>query len=100
MSAFSVTSSKLRESAEELRNLDSQFLSAKEELVSEERRLKGMWEGMANEAFHAAFTRDLGQMETFYSVINQYAQTLDVIAEKYEEAERRNEQIASNRTYG
>lgn len=99
MSAFSVTSTKLRESAEELRSLDTQFLNTKEELVSAEGRLKGMWEGMANEAFHAAFMRDSSQFEAFYSAINQFAQALIVIAEKYEEAERRNEQIASSRTY-
>lgn len=99
MSAFSVTSTKLRESAEELRRLNSQFMSTREELISEENALKGMWEGMANEAFHGAFTRDSGQMEVFCTEIGRYAQALESIAEKYEEAERRNEQLASVRSY-
>ena len=100
MSAILVTSSRLRESAEELDRLNTQFMSSREELVSNEGTLKGMWEGMANEAFHSAFTRDMGQMETFCSAIKQYVNALNTIAEKYEEAERRNEQIASTRTYG
>lgn len=99
MSAFSVTSTKLRETAEELNRLNAQFSSTREELVSTEGSLKGMWEGMANEAFHAAFTRDSGQMEAFHAEISRFAQTLETIAEKYEEAERRNEQLASVRSY-
>ena len=99
MSAFSVTSSKLRESAEELRRLNEQFASKREELISEETRLKAMWEGMANEAFHAAFLNDSEKLEIFSTTITQYVQALEFIAEKYEEAERKNEQLASTRTY-
>lgn len=99
MSAFSVTSAQLRESAEELNRLNTQFMSAEEELISEENTLKGMWEGAANEAFHAAFTGDVSKMEAFIGAINSYVSALTVIAEKYEEAERRNEQVAASRTY-
>lgn len=99
MSAFSVTSIKLREAAEEINRLNGQFMNTREELVTAESALKTMWEGAANEAFHAAFTRDTGQMEAFYSEMTRYAQALETIAVKYEEAERRNEQLSSARSY-
>lgn len=95
MSAFSVTSIKLREAAEEINRLNGQFMSTKEELVSEEGTLKGMWEGAANETFHGAFMRNMEQLQAFYSEMAKYSQALEIIAEKYEEAERRNEQLAS-----
>ncbi len=99
MSYFSVTSSKLRASAEELTQQNAQFKTGEEQLDAAELSLKGMWEGAANEAFHAAFTKDRGQMDAFHTEIARYIEALLVIAAKYEEAEERNIRTAATRTY-
>ncbi len=99
MAYFCVTSSKLRQSAEELTAQNRRFMENVQELDAAESALKGMWEGSANEAFHAAFLRDRGQMDAFTSAIAQYIQALIAIAVKYEEAEAKNMQIASTRSY-
>ncbi|MBP5384423.1 MAG: WXG100 family type VII secretion target [Lachnospiraceae bacterium] len=99
MAYFCVTSSKLRACAEELTQQNARFLSDVQELDASESALKGMWEGSANEAFHAAFMKDRGQMDAFHGAIAQYVQALLNIAAKYEEAEAKNTQIASTRSY-
>lgn len=99
MAYFCVTSSKLRACAEELTQQNTRFKANAEELDAAEAALKGMWEGSANEAFHAAFLKDRGQMDAFQAAIAAYVQALLTIAAKYEEAEARNTQVASARTY-
>lgn len=99
MSSFKVTTGTLASQAEELNSLNGQFRSAVEQLSSTEMSLKGMWEGEANDAFHAAFTTDKGKMDEFYNLILQYIEKLNSIATRYNQAEAANTQIASNRTY-
>ncbi len=98
MSYILVTSGRLRTGADELEGMNVRLSGKVEDLKTKETALKGLWEGEANEAFHAAFLRDAAQMETFHGAIVQYVQALRIIAAKYEEAEARNMQIASNRT--
>lgn len=99
MSYIYVTASRLRQCSEELVQLNEQFKAGTAELDSKESSLKSQWEGEANETFHTAFVRDRGQMDAFYDAISRYAAILLVIAEKYEEAERENAAIASERVY-
>ena len=100
MAEIMVTPSEVHSRADELRNLNSQFLAKVDALTSSETNLTNMWEGEARDAFHSAFTNDRGQMENFHTVIDQYATALDNIATEYESREAANVQIASNRTYG
>ncbi|MCR4740045.1 MAG: WXG100 family type VII secretion target [Lachnospiraceae bacterium] len=93
------TSNELRNKAEELRNLNGNFKAQTDSLQNTEEALRGMWEGEANNTFHAAFVRDKGQMDNFKQTIDQYTDALLTIASKYEEAEARNVALASNRTY-
>lgn len=99
MSSFRVTTSSLTSQAEELTALNGQFRSAIEQLSTTELSLRGMWEGEANDAFHAAFTTDKGKMEQFYNLIIQYIEKLNMIAMRYNQTEATNTQIATNRTY-
>lgn len=99
MSFYQVTSSELRARAEEMRGLNSRFKSEEENLRGSEENLKSMWEGEANEAFHAAFTHDAASMDMFYDAVEQYISALLVIAERYEIAERKNAEIARQRSY-
>jgi len=99
MSFYQVTSGELRNKAEEIKNLNSRFKNEVESLRSSEQNLKTMWEGEANDAFHSAFTKDSASMDMFADVVEQYAAALMVIADRYEAAERKNAEIARNRTY-
>ncbi|MCR5734004.1 MAG: WXG100 family type VII secretion target [Lachnospiraceae bacterium] len=99
MAFFQVTSSELRSRAEELRTLNGNFKAQTEALQNTEETLRTMWEGEANNTFHAAFVRDKGQMDGFKQTIDQYIEALLTIASKYDEAEARNVSLASNRTY-
>lgn len=69
MADFKVTASQLNTQAESLQDLNGRFKSAIEQLVTSETSLKSMWEGEANDAFHAAFTSDKAKMDEFYNLI-------------------------------
>lgn len=99
MSFYQVSSNKLRESADQLLVLLNRFRGQKEELTSHEAELKAMWIGEANDNFHNSFLRDLGQMEAFVDIVDNYAKVMGTIADRYDSAESRNLGIASSRTY-
>lgn len=99
MAMIRVTSSRLRSAAETLQDLNGRFRSTAQELQGKEQTLAQMWEGQAQSAFHGAFVRDSQQMEAFYGLINQYIRALLEIAARYEQAEARNAEIASARSY-
>ena len=99
MAEILVTSSELRKAAEELQNLNNQFKQKTEDLTGKENELNGMWDGQANDAFHAAFMRDKDQWNVFSNTIVEYANALIQIAQKYDQAEAANTQTASTRSY-
>ena len=99
MAEIKVTSGELRNRASELRQLNTQFRKAVEEMTSNEQQLINLWDGEAKEAFHQAYNNDKSQMDVFYETIEQYCQALEENAAKYENAEQKNLDTASNRTY-
>ncbi|MCR4991129.1 MAG: WXG100 family type VII secretion target [Lachnospiraceae bacterium] len=99
MALFEVTSQVLRSKAEELLGLNMQFEAQKNELENEEGALVGMWEGETKRIFHGAFMSDKEQMNVFIDLIRQYVEALYVIAQRYEEAEAQNAELASCRSY-
>lgn len=99
MVMIQVTSSGLRNAAETLQSLNSQFKGKTEELWGREQELSQMWEGQAKDAFHGAFVKDRQQMEAFCQLIDRYVQALLEIAARYEQAEARNAEIAGTRNY-
>lgn len=99
MGMIQVTATQVRAKAEEMQNLNAQFKAQTETLAAEEQGLGSMWEGQAKTAFHTAFTRDQSQMDEFHGLIGLYVQALLQIAAKYEQAEARNVELASGRTY-
>ena len=98
MAQIMVTASEVHKSAEQLRNLNAQFQTKLDSLVSRESALVSKWEGDAREAFHNAFNIDKAKMDEFHQVIDEYAVALDQIATNYENAEGKTTQIASSRT--
>ena len=99
MAEIIVTSSTLRNKAEELNSMNEQFKTAVNSLIDEENALRGQFEGEASDAFHAAFSKYAVQMQNFYNAIAQYAQKLVQIAEGYEKAEQANVATATERKY-
>lgn len=99
MAMIQVTAGKLREAADGLQNLNGQFKNKSTELGEKGQALCQMWEGQAKTAFQGAFTRDCQQMEAFHQLMNQYIQALLEIAAGYEQAEAKNAEIASVRSY-
>lgn len=99
MSDFKVTTSVLMTQSEQLLELNTRYKSHIDNLVTSEGNLNSMWDGEANEAFHAAFENDKVKMFRFAELINEYAERLKIIAENYEKAEQANTEIASSRSY-
>ena len=99
MAAFKVTTATLVAQASEITTLNRRFKSATEALVTSEMDLNSMWDGEANTAFHNAFITDKAKMDEFYNLINEYIVRLQMIANRYNQSEQTNVQIATNRTY-
>lgn len=99
MAEIKVTSGDLKNRASELRQLNSQFKKAVEDMTATEKQLIGMWDGEAKEAFNTAYTNDVSQMDVFYDTIEKYCQALEQNAAKYESAEQKNLDTASSRSY-
>lgn len=85
--AFTVTAAALRKTAEELRDLNSQYKAKVENLAEVEQELRSMWEGEANQAFQRAFAKDKVSLDKYYAVINVYIEALIQSAADYEKAE-------------
>ena len=98
MALIRVTASQVRSTAEQLRTFNQNFNNQVNNLVSAEGTLNSMWDGQANDAFHAAFESDKNYMTEFYNLINRYCEALDNIAVEYERAEAKAAEIASKRT--
>ena len=98
MALIRVTASQVRSTAEQLRTFNQNFNNQVNNLVSAEGNLNSMWDGQANDAFHAAFESDKNYMTEFYNLINRHCEALDNIAVEYERAEAKAAEIASKRT--
>lgn len=99
MALIRVTATQVRASANSLRELNQQFNNQVQNLQASEESLNGMWDGQANDAFHAAFTSDKEYMTQFYNLINKYCEALDSIATEYENAENINLDTATKRSF-
>lgn len=97
--SITVNTATLRSKASELKQLNNRFKAQVSNLKSNEQSLNSMWDGDANNAFHAAFSKDAVQMNNFYNAIEKYITSLEQIASKYDNAEKTNQSIASTRKY-
>lgn len=99
MSDFKVTPSVLKSNADTLTDLNARFKGSVDSLVTSEGALNAMWDGEANDAFHAAFMTDKAKMDEFSRLIEQYTERLRQIAARYEQTEQSTTNIASSRSY-
>ncbi len=90
MSYYQVDNRQLRTKKDELAGLIQRFVSEKENLISNEAALSAMWEGIANESFHARFVKESGIMDSFTELLYRYADVMESIADRYELAEEKN----------
>lgn len=97
MSMFRVSSSELRQKAQQLEQMNTQFKQAVEALANQEQSLATMWEGEAQKAFRTAFNNDRQQFESFYNGIAKYIQALHDAAQQYDQAEAKNLSTAQTR---
>lgn len=98
MALIRVTATQVRSTASQLRDYNGQFNTQVQRLQGSEESLNGMWDGQANDAFHAAFNNDKEYMTQFYNLINKYCEALDQIANEYDSAEAVNTDTATRRT--
>lgn len=96
---ITVTTSTVEAKASELKKLNENFKKQVDELKTEENALNKMWDGEANDAFHASFNKDVTQMNNFYNAISNYVTKLNEIVAAYNKAETANMNTASKRTY-
>ncbi len=96
---ITVTTTQVKSKAEELTNANNRLKQDISQLTDQESALNAMWEGEANDAFHEAFTKDIEQMNNFYSEIINYVQKLQEIVNTYDKAEQVNVDIARSRNY-
>lgn len=97
--SFTVTPATLKAKSNELKQTNAKFKSQIQQLRTQESSLNQMWDGEANDKFHAAFHKDTVQMDNFYNAIEKYCKSLTDIARKYEQIERKNMATASERKY-
>ena len=90
MSFYQIDSNQLRTKKEELMTLNRRFSVEKDNLCAKEAQLGSMWEGAANESFHAHFLRNAGQMDAFCETIDRYICVIESIADRYDTAEQKN----------
>lgn len=90
MGQIKVTSSVLRQKADELEQLNSMLNSKIDELNAVGRELSQQWQGDANRAFQVMFQRDIQQFIQFKLVINSYIINLRLMAARYDQAESKN----------
>ncbi|MCD8347695.1 MAG: WXG100 family type VII secretion target [Lachnospiraceae bacterium] len=97
MAEFQVTATTLKEKAEELKSLNTDFASKVDDLVSTQQTLSGMWEGESRDAFDSAFNTDRNKWDLFKSTVDEYYSRLLTIIARYEQAESKNVGIATTR---
>lgn len=97
MAEIKVTSSVLKQKADELANFNNSFKNEVDKMVGYEAALASMWEGDAQQAFRNAFNSDKSKMDLFRMNIDQYVNALRQAATEYEMAENKSTSIATTR---
>ena len=99
MAQITVTTTELSRKMDELQNSNNQLNQQIEQLKGQENNLCSLWEGEARDKFDQEFKNDVQQMMDFHKAIGDYVAKLGTIINAYNDAERRNLEVASNRTF-
>lgn len=99
MAMIQVDSAKLRQAANDLEGMNQQLARQMDDLAAKEQNLASKWEGDTKNAFQNAFNSDVTQISAFRSLIDTYIQALRSAADRYDQEEAKNMEIASSRNY-
>lgn len=99
MADFSVNPQALKAKRDQLFEQNQQLMTKRNDLEARNNAMNGMWEGDARTAFDNAVRQDLAKIDEFINLIKLYCQSLDEIISKYVDAEQRNTDTATQRTY-
>ena len=94
MAQYKVTASELKSAADSLRSYNNSIKNQLESLVNQEQALNNQWDGDANDVFHRAFTTNKAKFDKFVQAVEKFSTTLTQVAERYDQAESKNTQIA------
>ena len=91
------SSSQLQNVISKLEQYNKNFESKVQEMVAEQKRVDGMWDGQANTEFNNNFNKEKKQFDAFHQAIADYIVKLKTIKTNYEQAETTNTRIAKTR---
>lgn len=94
-----VTSQKLRETKEQLMQMNSELKAKAEAFTNSATALLGKWDGDTKQIEEKNFANDRIQIDNFIALINEYCTALENIAIRYDNAEGQNAQLAAERKY-
>lgn len=99
MAHLELTQAEVNAAIQELTSQNAEFKASVSRLVAAQEELGAMWQGDANTAFKAAFNSDKGQWDNFGNLVTSYIEGLSRIMSLYNNAESRNVDTATRRTY-
>ncbi|MBR3525131.1 MAG: WXG100 family type VII secretion target [Lachnospiraceae bacterium] len=94
-----VTSQKLRETKDQLEQMNNNLKGKAEEFTTSANSLLSKWDGDAKQVMDTNFKNDRIQMDNFIALIREYCTALENQATRYDNAEAQNVQLASDRSY-
>ncbi|MBR2996784.1 MAG: WXG100 family type VII secretion target [Lachnospiraceae bacterium] len=96
MAEFIVTANEVQSKAMELQNIAKQIRTKVDEMGAIEKKLSGMWEGDAHDAFHTTYGNDEQKFLLFVNAVEKYALALNEIAVNYHNSEVKNIETAQS----
>lgn len=96
MEKLVVTSSKLKSISDQFKGVAKQVKATTENMKSVVNSINSAWEGEAASAYMNQFKKLYEDMDQMYQMIMEYDTDLDEIAQKYNQAEQANEQLAQS----
>ena len=94
-----VTSQQLRETREQLLQMNSDLKGKADAFTTAANTLLGKWDGDTKQIEEKNFANDRIQIDNFIALINDYCTALENIAIRYDNAEAQNSQLAAERKY-
>ena len=82
-----VTSATLRQRADQLEQLNTNYKGKVVSLNDKEIQLNGQWDGEANTVFHNEFIRNKACLDKFAQIVDTYTAAMRSAAAKYDAAE-------------
>lgn len=96
MERLVVTSSQLKSISDQFKTVANQVKRTTDDMMTTVNSINNVWEGDAASAYKTQFGKLQEDMDQMYKMIMEYDKDLDEIAQKYNEAEKANAQLAQS----